>query len=210
MSGQTRGVRAAKGVLFILSRVAIVLIVLALVVLAYYTAMNTMTVDMITKDAFARRAQAVLTPASDDTVALDKLFTQQALMSDNVLNSGMYEGYNVISYYERADIDNHIVWAWSGETIIKVTDVVRDITVEQPDPDENGTVSKVTALEWPTGVYEVKLVKDKTTDAWKVDGAELVELIHFEKEPEATVSPLPEETPPEAQATEITGEITSE
>ena len=54
------GIKTAKGFLFVLSRIAIVIVVIALVIVAFYAAMNTMNIRMVAKDAFTQRATAVL------------------------------------------------------------------------------------------------------------------------------------------------------
>ena len=49
------GIKTAKGILYVLSRIAIVIVVAVVAVVAFYTAMHTMNVEMVLKDAYTAR-----------------------------------------------------------------------------------------------------------------------------------------------------------
>lgn len=193
------GMKVARGFLYVVSRVVIVAVVVWLLAVAYRTAVNTMTVNMVIKDAFAKRAQYVLTPAGDgsDIAAMEKLFTSQALETDELVQSQIYRTpeYTITGYYERADIKNHLVWSWQDEAIVEVTDIVRDIRASSnAEPDSTGHLPPVEVPEWRSGIYEVRVVKVPTTESWMIDGIAFQESIVFEEVVLTAPEPTPEPT----------------
>ncbi len=125
MDARRRIIKILRAVLYVFACMVAVILIYMLVRVAYNTALNTMSVNMITEDAFARRAQSVLLPTSTDEVILGRLFSQNALATDNVMNSDAYDEYVVLDYYERVDIDTTIVWAWEETASIRLTEVMR-------------------------------------------------------------------------------------
>lgn len=201
MSEPGTGVKVAKGFLYVVSRVVAVVIVVAVLGIAYRTAVNTMTVNMVIEDAFAKRAQFVLTPAQDgsDLAALRKLFTSQAMDDDTVLQSNQYKtpDYTITGYYARTEIADHIVWSWENEATVKVTDIVRDIRASSNlEPDSTGRLPEISVPEWQSGIYTVKVVKEAQSEGWMIDGIEFEEAIFFDEAPAETPAPAPE-TPSE-------------
>lgn len=180
-AGVKIGLRILKGVAYVALCALAVIIVILIVMLAYNTAIQTTVVNMIAKDAFARRAQAVLIPAGDysDREALEKLFTPKAISEDEVLNSSYYNAYNISNYYEHADVEFKIVWPWENETEIKVTEIVLDIkgtVAEANEASENAEEAAVARpISWENGVYLVKMKRDKVNDNWRIDKMELIE-----------------------------------
>lgn len=168
------GVKIARGFLYVFSRVVFVAIVIAVVVVAYDTAANTLTVDMIIKDAFAKRAQTILMPAADgsDRQGLEQLFTSNALNNDPLLQNNPFlsDGYTITSYYERTDIRDNIIWSWENAATVSVTEVVRDIkALSNMDPDENGETPAPVIPEWDSGTYAVRVVKAAAGNSWMID-----------------------------------------
>lgn len=213
-SGVSAGVKIVKGILYVaLCAVAVVLVLLFLI-LGYNTAVQTTNVYMIAKDAFARRAQAVLLPTGgfSDREALEKLFTQSAIANDDVLNSTYYSAYKISNYYERADVDFKIIWPWEDQTEITVTETVLDIkgTVAEQNEASSQEGKKKTeeapVIGWANGKYRVELKKDKQTQTWRIDGIELTEHIFVEESaaPSATETASENSSVPSAQPTQIT------
>lgn len=181
------GVKIARGILYVVGSIVAVIIVVVLMMVAYNTAMNTTNVNMIVKDAFARRAQAVLLPAGDysDRTALEKLFTPRALANDGVLNSGYYDAFEITNYYEYTDVASHIVWPWQEEAVIEVTEIVRDITGELAEWDESedpDAANEPQPIGWTNGVYKVTMKKDKITETWRINEMELIEYVVIDEE----------------------------
>ena len=65
---------------YILGKLLVVAVSIGLVIFAMFTALNSMDVFVMTKDAFAKRTSVILEPMdNDDTEMLDKLFTEDFL-----------------------------------------------------------------------------------------------------------------------------------
>lgn len=202
MEEVSAGVKVARGFLYIFSRVVIVALVIAALIISYDTAVNTMTVDMVIKDAFAKRAQTVLMPNADgsDQATLEKLFTAKALSSDNLLNHNPYksDGYTITGYYERTDVSGNIVWSWENAANVRVTEIVRDIkALSHMEPDENGETPMPPIPEWESGTYNVRVVKQAASNSWMIDSIEFESGILVDMVAPATESASPS---PEASA----------
>ena len=174
--------KVTKGVFYALTRVILFAVAILVIVLGFYTGMNSMNVNVIAKDAFTMRAEAVLTPRVDDESDLPKLFTQEFIASDPVLNSTEYADYNISNYYQRADVAAQIIWPWSDTVVVHATEQILDISgtlkedaeaaVWETADGETDAESQVTAKdknppEWVSGEYEVTLIKE-ADDTWKV------------------------------------------
>ncbi|MEF9989688.1 MAG: hypothetical protein RR716_04160 [Christensenellaceae bacterium] len=175
-------VRAARGVLYVISCIAIVIVVIAIIFVSFNTAMNTTNINMVLKDAFAKRVQVVLVPKEDgsDQQMLSNLFTQKFLSSDEALNGNEYKDYKILNYYQRAEIDGGWVWPWQTSATVKVKETVVDIAGElKPELiaekiDDNGNVIitgedavKIKPPAWKNAVYEVEM--KKINDSWKIN-----------------------------------------
>ena len=208
---QSTGIKIAKGFAYVLSRVVIVLAVIWILGVAYQTAVNTMTVNMVVEEAFAKRAQYVLSPAADgsDMLALQKLFTPRALETDEMLTSDIYRTpeYDVTEFYARATISDHIVWSWQNEATVEVTDIVRDIKASSnAEPDAMGRIPTPDVPEWKNGVYEVRVVKNANSEGWMIDGLTFTETAFFDTTPIVTPAPTfdtASTTVPEAEEVEV-------
>ena len=183
--------KVSKGMFYALTRIIIFVVAIFVIVLGFYTGMNSMNVNVITKDAFTMRAEAVLTPKADDETDLPKLFTQDFIASDPVLNSTEYADYNISNYYQRTDVAGKIIWPWTDKVVVRATEEVLDITgtlkedaeaaVWETADTENDGEAQVTAKdknppEWVSGEYEVTLVKE-AEDTWKVQKITLTQEI---------------------------------
>ena len=182
---QKTGVRIAKGILYVFGCIAAVILVVMLIRVGYETGLNSANVNMIIKDAFAKRAQAVLMPQSyyTDREMLEKLFTPRALAADDVLKSNYYSAFEVTDYYQNTDAEMKIVWPWLDEVTVKVTESVRDIAgtlIEQDESQQDEEAPK--PIGWVNGVYEVTLRKDKLTGNWRINSMELLGAIVFEED----------------------------
>ncbi len=188
------GIKAAKGILYVLSRIAIVVVVIVIAVIAFYTAMHTMNVEMVLKDAYTARTEAVLLPDKENSgneEILGRMFTENFLASDTELSSSRYDEFDILNYYQRTEIESFIIWPWEDQATVKVTDLVSEITGTPLDMiAEDGTIISSEGVskkppEWENGQYEVKLIKSGNT--WKIDSQKLIKEI----EPEATGSVEP-------------------
>jgi hypothetical protein len=187
--------KVARGVLYAFTRIILFVVAILVIALGFYTGMDSMNVNVITKDAFTMRAESVLEPSSVSEEDLPKLFTQDFINTDSVLNSTKYEDYTITNYYQRADVKAKIVWPWMNKVVVHATEEVMDITgtlkesaevtaadtAEDAQTDEEGqiqvNVKDKTPPDWVSGEYEVTLVKDEKTSAWQVEEMKLIEVI---------------------------------
>lgn len=192
-------IKIAKGILYVLSRLFVLIIVGVLIYIAFQASMATMNVNMIVKDAMGQRAEAILTPAGDgsDQEMMNKLFTQRAQQLDTLMNQNVYDNFDIYNFYHRTDIDTHVVWPWTDRVTITATDMVMDITGEYLNEDAEEEVGAVTEQsdddpkppKWPNGIYEISLVNQNGD--WKINSIQLKERVD---NPVQTVTPPPEGT----------------
>lgn len=178
--------KVTRGVFYVFTRIILCVIAVLIIALGFFAGMNSMNVNVIAKDAFAKRVEAVLQPKEGDETNLAKLFTQDFINNDPELNSTKYKDYTITSYYQRADVKMKIVWPWSDRVVVHATENVMDIVgtinegeetipVEAAQPSASQSAETQVAPKdknppkWICGEYDVTLVKDKNTSSWKVE-----------------------------------------
>lgn len=176
--------KTTRGVFYAFTRVILFVIAILIIALGFFTGMNSMNVNVIIKDAFELREEYVLQPNGLSKADLEKLFTQECIQSDPVINSSSYQDYDITSYYQRADVGTAIVWPWMDSVTVRMTENVLDIqgslnsgsdnTVASPSPKASASPqAQIAAVDkmppqWKSAEYDVTLVKDPDTSSWKV------------------------------------------
>ncbi|MEG0382044.1 MAG: hypothetical protein RR597_02265 [Christensenella sp.] len=190
------GSKPLRGILYVLSRVAIVVVIIAIVYVAFFAAKNTMNIDMVAKDALDLRAKVVLVHDEEkaDPTLLTGFFTEDFIVSDPVLNGTEYVDFKITNYYQRVSIHPPVVWPWQKTATVKADDIVTDISGrESVEMDAEGNVMQVTEPKkppaWKNGVYELNMIKIK--DKWMVDGMKLLKEAPPEPSASASVSVKP-------------------
>ena len=175
----------SKFLAYILSRLVLVVVVLGLLVLIFFTAYQTVMFNTVAKDAMAFRAQSILEHDQeyDDTVA-NRLFTQE-FITQTKLNEDLVSADYVINRFEQqTDVNFTIVWPWQGEVKVEIRDVIEEIDYEYVGSD-TGTVAD---LPITSGEYLVTMVKQD--NHWKISNLELKnEIVVEEAEPSETPEP---------------------
>jgi len=176
-----------KLVLYILGKVAAALVAVGLIVLGFFTAMNTMNVMVMSKDAFTKRTSVILKPIDNkDRELLDGIYTEEYLNASGLYTEDTNSAYMVNSYAQRTDVKFVLVMPWTKEVKVEVTDVIENISATFiGDAD---TSKQVTSFI-DSGVYEIRLIKTAEGN-WKVNELELVEEITPE-----SVYPIPTPAP---------------
>ncbi len=172
---------------FIASRLIILSVVIGLLILAFYLAMDTSNIFLLLKDGMQQRASVILTRQGAD--ALTSYFTGEFLMSDETLNIGLsesspYSNYNITGF--TYDLSMESMWAWPWDDTATATIVERV-------PRINGRVlssrakqvSSETPPSWYGGRYVVTL--RRIGGQWKIAGLRQTEIIV-----EPTPTPKPE------------------
>ena len=182
---------------FVASRMVLLSIVVALLILAFYLAMNTANIYILLNDGMTARTSVILTRQNADE--LINYFTNDFLLSDETLNIGLsdaspYIDYNITDFNYKLSLE--WVWAWPWENSATATIVERvpkisgSVLKEKSDLVKDGTLS-ATPTAWYGGRYTVKLVRHE--GSWKIDKLIQTQLIIEEPTAEpAPASPAPQ------------------
>ena len=188
----------SRGLFFVVTRIILVIIFVVVIWMGFAIGRQTMNVYVLTKDAFAKRADIVLAKEDTDENTLDNMYTQNFIINDEILNSKAYDDYKIANYYQRNDVKWSIVMPWQSSVTLDATEEIYDITGEYSGDitvDADGNVTelsddKKTPPLWNNGVYKVKLIK--VNGSWKIDSMEMIE----------TIEPPAEETQPADDTTD--------
>ena len=169
---------------YIGGKILAVLLALAFIVFAFFTAVNTMNVQVMLKDAFTLRSSVMLKQSDNDDVELiSKVFSEEYIKKTGLTSQTDNRAYDVTNYNQDTGIEFRIVWPWDNEIKIEVTDIVDDVraTLVNDTVDEAQLKDKYLM---DSGKYDV-IVK-KQDNGWIVEDMEFKEKI----EPEV-IFPLP-------------------
>ncbi len=179
--------KSLKFILYIATRVLGVAVVLWLAYNCFITALNTMNINMIVKDAFTKRASVILDPIENkDTALLKKVFTRDYLDRSKLDTQTDNRFYDVSMYMQRTDVKLKLVFPKQEEAEIIVTDIVDDIRAELVNAEDPEFVEKDSLMR--SGEYSVKVIK--TESGWIIDDMNLIEEIIPEY-----IRPLPTKEP---------------
>ena len=169
---------------FIASRMLLFTVVFALLIIAFYLAMNTANIWVLIDDGLDARAGVVLmgTDASDLTL----FFRQEYLSQDPVLQVGLsdtspYRDYEIRGYDHRVQMIS--VWSWPWEDVARA-EVIESI------PSIDGTIrssqreaalaaggeARLSPPAWATSRYMVTLVR--TAGRWRNSNLQLLEQLN--------------------------------
>ena len=168
---------------FIASRMFMLTVVCALLIIAFCLAMNTANIWVLISDGLDARAGVVLTGEGEEE--LTRYFRQEYLNQDPVLQVGLsdaspYRDYEIRGYDHRVRMVS--VWAWPWE------DVARAEIIESV-PAIDGTVrssrreaalaaggeERLSPPKWSTARYRVTLVR--SAGRWMISNLQLIEQI---------------------------------
>ena len=194
---RSKGEGTARFFSYILGKLLAVALAAGVVVLAFFTALATANVQVIVKDAFAKRASVLLNPIDNsDTELLDNIFTSEYLEESQLDTQQINKDYDITNYVQRTDVSLVIVLPWVTEVTVEVRDVVDGIVADIAS--NAGSEYQAVDKFIENGVYQVTLVKQDDSK-WLVSGLELVEPITSENEnPVSTPTPIPQSDEAEA------------
>ena len=166
---------------FIASRMFVLTVVCALLIIAFCLAMNTANIWVLISDGLDARAGVVLTGDGEEN--LSRYFRQEFLNQDPVLQVGLsdaspYKDYEIRGYDHRVRMVS--VWAWPWE------DVARAEIIESV-PAIDGTIrssrreaalaaggeERLSPPKWATSRYRVTLVR--SAGRWMISNLQLIE-----------------------------------
>ena len=176
---------------FFLTRLLICGLVVGLVVLAFFAAMDYMNIQTLVKDGLQVRADVVI--KDDDPSLLSKVFAKSFLEQDTLLKSTAYQPFDVSDYDYKSDVGFALVLPWQNTAVIRVTEKVSDIKAELNAPEDDQTTEATVPL-WDNGVYDVTVTRYE--DNWRIVSMKLVEMLpQPSPTPAPSVTATPEPTP---------------
>lgn len=167
----------------IASRLLILTIVLGMMVISFYYAMNMTNMYVVLKDGMARRAQVVM--MQEDVGELNKFFQASFLARDQAVQdtvNGMspYRDYNVRGIDHRLQMG--FTWVWPWDTTAKVEIVER---IPRIDGRVKGTKAEdyiaaygedaIYPPGWVSARYQVQMVKEN--GRWHIRSLSLLEAL---------------------------------
>ena len=168
---------------YIASRLLLISIVLGLMIVTFYYAMNVANIYVVLKDGMAYRAQVVMMDA--DANELTKYFMPSFLEQDQVLLS-VQQGTSPYKNYTIRGIDHRLemewMWCWPWEDTARA-----DITERIPRIDGRAKGTAADALiaaggsealyppTWQSAKYRAVLVKEN--GQWRIRGLTMVQVL---------------------------------
>lgn len=168
---------------YLLSRLLIWGAAAALVVLAFFMAMDYMNVSVLAKDGMQVRAEVII--KGSDPTTLSKVFSKGFLESDAMLKSNDYRQYQVTDFDYSAENDFTLLFPWQNSVTLRITEKVTNIA-GQPSPGAAETIPQ-TPPQWKNAVYDVALARYE--DSWRIVSMKLIKGL-----PAPTPSPSPSDT----------------
>ena len=173
---------------FVAKRMVMFSVIAAVLILAFYLAMNTANIYLLLEDGLSLRVKVILQRDGEEELA--SYFTDNFLRTDETLNIGLsgaspYVDYTVTDYNYRMSLE--WVWAWPWENTATATIVERvpritgRVNSDRQDLVSSGALS-ATPPAWFGGRYSVRLVR--TDGRWKIDRLVQTKLIVEETEEE--------------------------
>lgn len=165
---------------FIAKRLVIFVICIALLVCAFYMALNTANIYILLSEGMEKRVDVTLT--RNDATALNNYFTYDFLEADPVLESAFnssspYSSYNISDFKYKFSLEWLWAWPWSETVTCTITERVPQI-VGTVKTQYRSTVATPYPPSWQGGRYQVTL--RKTDGSWKIAGLKQTGIITAE------------------------------
>jgi len=168
---------------FIASRMFLLTIISALLIISFYLAMNTTNIWVLIDDGLSARAAVVM--MDEDPENLTKYFRQEFINQDPVLQVGLsdtspYRDYEIRGFDHRVRMVS--VWSWPWEDVARA-EIIESI------PAIDGTIrssrreaalaaggeARLSPPEWASSRYRVTLTR--TAGRWMISNLQLIERI---------------------------------
>lgn len=168
---------------FIASRMFMLTVVSALLIIAFYLAMNTANIWVLISDGLDARAGVVLMGEGEEE--LTKYFRQEFLSQDPVLQVALsdtspYRDYDIRGYDHRVKMIS--VWSWPWETVARA-EIIESIPAidgailssKREVALAEGGEERLSPPKWATARYRVTLVR--SAGKWMISNLQLLEQI---------------------------------
>lgn len=168
---------------FIASRMFMLTVICALLIIAFYLAMNTANIWVLISDGLDARAGVVL--MGNDASELSGYFRQEFLSQDPVLQVGLsdtspYRDYEIRGYDHRVRMIS--VWSWPWEDVARA-EIVESIpaidgTIRSSRREAalaEGGEARLSPPAWTSARYRVTLVR--SAGRWKISNLQMIEQV---------------------------------
>ena len=165
---------------YIAKRLLGLTLLVGVLVIAFYMAMNTANITILLKDGMAMRAEVVM--MEENPEQLSKYFEDNFLQVDTVLNIGLsdsspYKDYNITGIDHRLTVEWLWCWPWDDtaranfvESVPKIDGRIKSSLREAAEATDP---SRVYPPEWPSGRYVATL--ECINGRWKIASIKLLE-----------------------------------
>ena len=161
---------------FIATRLVIVCVCVAILITAFYMALNSGNIYILVTEGMHKRVEVALT--REDAVELNKYFGAEFLANDPVMNAAFSENSPYIDY-RITDFDHVITlewlwaWPWQNTAYCTITERVPEIEGKVASSRVNDVTGDIPA--WQGGEYDVTLLK--TNGQWRIVGLKQTRVI---------------------------------
>lgn len=166
---------------YLASRLLLACMVLGMMVVSFYYAMNTTNIYVVLKDGMARRAQVIM--MEEDPAELTKYFQPAFLERDSALvasrqGASPYDDYNVRGIDHRLDMSFLWVWPWDETARVDVVERIPRIDGRIRGDKAEAAVAAdgpgaVYPPPWQSARYRAVLAKEN--GQWRIKSLTLIE-----------------------------------
>ena len=174
----------SRGIWFLVSRLAVVVLALSLAVVVFYEAMDYTNIQIIIKDGMMHRAQTVM--GMEDGTELGRYFQASFLSNDAALTltsngESPYRDYNIRGLDHRIDMGFLWVWPWEDHAQVNVVERIPAIDgrIRGNKAEEavaSGGPNAVYPPSWRSAQYRVTLIRE--SGQWKMRSVEEIERLN--------------------------------
>jgi len=168
---------------YIASRMFLLTVISALLIISFYLAMNTTNIWVLIDDGLSARAAVVM--MDENPSELTKYFRQEFIHQDPVLqvgqsNSSPYKDYEIRGFDHRVRMVS--LWSWPWENVARA-EIIESIpaidgTIRSSRREaalQAGGEARLSPPHWATSRYRVTLTR--TAGRWMISNLQLIEQI---------------------------------
>lgn len=173
---------------YILRIVIVAVSAFAILIVAFFVAMDSANVFVIVSDGMKARAESML--LASPTASLDSYFTAKALQSAAAKPAG-YEEFTISAIRYNLSVESLWCNPWQNTATVTVVESIPDMAYTANESETGGEAKEAAATEkpqpprWQRARYKISCIR--IADRWRIDSIQKVK----DLEPEPTVSPEP-------------------
>lgn len=166
---------------YVASRLLLACVLLGLLVVTFYYAMNVTNIYIVLKDGMARRAQVVM--MQEDASELTKYFQSAFLERDPAVQAALtgtspYQNYNIRGIDHRLSLSFLWVWPWDDSVRVTITESIPSIDGRVKGDKAEAVIaaggdSAIYPPRWVSARYRAILVKEN--GQWHIRSLSLIE-----------------------------------